>query len=231
MRQYFLLGLLLTSLLASSQRNVYTNHNRLLQNKAENGGYYLIGPFKVQGNPYYVKEVVKGDMFSPGEKAMNVQLRYDVYNQNVEFLTTANPDEPLVKEPGDLDSFILRKDEKNGVKQDIKFVSGDHIGAGDKFYYAELVRGTKYSLYRKTYAELIIPVAKISVPEMREFENNEEFYYVNENTGEVKKINPNSNAVKKEFQDVKNLSEVLQKGSMFKKPDEALVRTFNYLNE
>ena len=112
MRLPILFSLLLSSQLASSQRNVYTDHNKLVQNKAENGGYYLIGPYKVQGNPYYVKESVLGAMFSPGETARNVHLRYDMYNQNIEFITTANPDQPLMKEPGEIDSFTLYKKRK-----------------------------------------------------------------------------------------------------------------------
>lgn len=47
----------------------------------------MIGPYKVQGNPYYVKESVLDAMFSPGETARNVHLRYDMYNQNIEFIT------------------------------------------------------------------------------------------------------------------------------------------------
>ena len=191
----------------------------------------MIGPYKVQGNPYYVKESVLGAMFSPGEPARNVHLRYDMYNQNIEFITTANPDQPLMKEPGDIDSFTLYKNEKLGLNQDIKFVYGKLIGATDKFYFAELVKGTKYSLYRKTYSELVVPSAKIGAPEMREFEKNTEFYYLNESTGEIKKIKPNSTTVMKEFQDVKNLTVVLKNSSMSKKPEEAMIAAFNYLNE
>src|SRR5687767_6540134 len=110
MRLLILFALLFSSMLARGQRNVYADHNKLIQNKAENGGYYLIGPYKVQGNPYYVKESVQGAMYSPGETATNVQLRYDLFNQNIEFLTTSNPDQPLVKEAGDIDSFTLFRD-------------------------------------------------------------------------------------------------------------------------
>ena len=231
MRVPVLLCLLLSALLASSQRNVYNNHNKLVQNRAENGGYYLIGVFKVQGSPYYAKESVSGDMFSPDVIAATLQLRYDLYNQNVEFISSANPDQALVKEPGDLDSFILRKDEKRGVKEDMKFIYGTHIGASDKFYYAQLVKGSKFSLYQKLYCELAIPAGKMGAAEMREFERNVDYYYVIEATGVLKKLNASSNAVKKEFEDVKNLSEVLKKGSMFKKPAETMSSVFKYLNE
>ena len=231
MRLLILFALLFSSMLARSQRNVYTDHNKLIQNKAENGGYYLIGPYKVQGNPYYVKESVQGAMYSPGETATNVQLRYDLFNQNVEFLTTSNPEQPLVKEPGDIDSFTLFKDEKHGLNQNIKFVYSKIIGANDKFYYAELVKGTKYSLYRKTYTDLVIPSVKIGAPEMREFEKHTQYFYLNESTGEIKKIKPNTTTLMKEFEDVKNLTVVLQNNNMSRKPDEAMIAAFNYLNE
>jgi hypothetical protein len=215
----------------SQQSNTFLRHNKLIQNKAEAGGYYLISPFKVQGSPYLNKDNVLGDFYSKSETAKNVSLRYEIYYQNLEFTSSANKETVLVKEPGDLDSFILYKNEKKGVKEHLKFIYGSLIGATDQFYYTPLFRGSKYSVYKKYKSELIIPLAKASMPEMREFETNVEYWYVNEATKEIKQLKASAAAVKKEFSAIKDLSSVLKNGSMFKKTDDAMIRAFTFLNE
>jgi hypothetical protein len=72
-------------------------------------GYYQIDGLRVKGDPFYKPEFILGDMYSSTEMAKNVYIRFDVYYQNVEFISTANKDQILIKAPGDLDSFLLYK--------------------------------------------------------------------------------------------------------------------------
>src|SRR5687767_4762348 len=66
-------------------------HNRLLQERLDEGVYRLIGTYKVKGHPYLFGGRNKGDMFSPEAKALNIHLNYDTYNQQVGFYSTSNP--------------------------------------------------------------------------------------------------------------------------------------------
>lgn len=219
------------NLLSNAQRDPYINHNKLIQNTAQGGGYYLIGPYKVQGSPYFNKDTVLGTFYSKTETVLNIYLRYELFNQNLEFISSANKEQALVKEIGELDSFLLFRNEKKGIKEDLKFVDAKMLGVDDKAYYCVLYKGPKYSIYKRYTSELIIPLAKAGIAEMREFETQVEYWYMNEITKELIKLAPTAGAVKKEFRDVKDLSTVLKGLSMFNNPDKALKKTFIYLNE
>lgn len=233
MRLNLFLGTLIVifSHTASSQRNVYVDHNKLIQNKAQGGGYYLIGIYKVQGSPYCYPDLMAGSFYSKNETALNISLRYDLYFQNLEFISSSNKNQVLVKEPGEIDSFVLYKNEKRRIKEDLHFHYATIIGASDKNYYQVLYKGVHYSLYKRFSTELIIPLAKAGMGEMREFETKIDYWYVNESSQTLKPAGNTVSAVKKEFSDTKDLSPVLKAGNMIKKPDEAMIKAFAYLNE
>ena len=216
---------------ADAQQSVYLNQNKTPKNSKPLIGYYQIGGFRVKGNPYYREEFILGDIYSKTEIAKNIYLRFDIYYQNVEFISSGNPNQILVKEPGDLDSFLLYKKEKKEIVEDIKFVYATTIGATDRSYYASLCRGTKYSLYKKYFSELVVPLDPTGRADSRLFETQTEYWYKNELTKEFKKINASVAAVKKEFSDIKDLSEVLKGANMFSKTDDAMVKAFVSLNE
>jgi hypothetical protein len=217
--------------MADAQKSVYLNQNKTPQNSKPLIGYYQIGGYRVKGDPYYREEFILGDFYSTPETAKNIYLRYDIYYQKLEFISSANPDQILVKEPGDLDSFLLYKKENKEIAEDIKFVYAAIIGATDKSYYASLSRGAKYSLYKKYFSELVVPIDPTGRADSRLFETQVEYWYKNESTKELKKINASASALKKEFRDVKDLSDVLKGGNMFSRPDEAMAKAFVYLNE
>lgn len=220
-----------SAFIADAQKSVYLNQNKTPKNSKPLIGYYQIGGYRVKGNPYYKEEFILGDIYSTTETAKNIYLRYDIYNQKVEFISSANPDQILVKEPGDLDSFLLYKNEKKIIVEDIKFLYANTIGATDKSYYSSLHIGTKYSLFKRYICELVVPIDNTGRPDSRLFETQVEYWYKNELTKELKKINASVAAVKKEFRDIKDLSEVLKGGNMFSKPDDAMTKAFVYLNE
>lgn len=194
-------------------------------------GYYQIAGYRVKGDPYYKPEFVLGDMYSASETAKNVYLRFDVYYQNIEFISTANKDQIMVKEPGNLDSFLIYKKEDKMIKEDIRMVYAPLIGAPGKCYYGCLYKGSKYSVYKKLTAELVAPIDRTGRPDDRVFERQTEYWYVTESTKEYKKVTGTVAAVKKEFKDIKDVSEVVKAGNMFKNGDAAMIRVFAYLNE
>src|SRR5215212_5026669 len=84
--------------------------------------YTLVGTFKVKGRPYLYGEKIDGDMFSSKEKAYNISLSYNTYNQELAFISADNANQPLVKTPGEIDSFVLRAGRNNGIENDLKFI-------------------------------------------------------------------------------------------------------------
>jgi hypothetical protein len=214
-----------------AQQPLYLNQYKTPQNTLPITGYYQIGGYKVKGNPFYKPDFILGDFYSAAETAKSIYLRYDIYNQKVEFVSSANKDQILVKEPGDLDSFVIYKKENKVIIEDIKMVYATFIGAADKYYYCPLHKGEKYSLYKKYVSELVVPLDRTGSAESRVFETQVQYWYVDERTKAFKKVNGTVAAVKKEFKDIKDLSDVLKGGSMFKNPDEAMIKAFVYLNE
>ena len=227
----FIITLLFFSVnIANAQKSVYLNQYKTPQNSKPLIGYYQIGGYRVRGNPYYKEEFILGDIYSVAETAKNIYLRYDIYNQKVEFISSASPNQILVKEPDDLDSFLLYKNEKKIIVEDIKFLYSKTIGLKEKVYYSSLIIGTRYSLFKKYVCELVVPITNTG-PDSREFETHVEYWYRNELTQVLKKINSSVAAVKKEFKGIKDLSELLKEVNMFSKTDEAMTKAFVSLNE
>ncbi len=143
------------------------NHNRLLREKSAEGVYKQIGNFKVQGTPYLFGEKNKGHVYSPAEKAQNIFLSYNTYNQELEFYSTSNPDKPLIKTPGELDSFILLPNQELGIVTPLKFVYGDQIGSKENAYFLEVYAGPKFSVYKRYRSELGFVSTNYIQPDLR----------------------------------------------------------------
>ncbi len=194
-------------------------------------GYYQIDGLRVKGDPYYKPEFILGDIYSTTEMAKNIYIRFDVYYQNVEFISTANKDQILVKSPGDLDSFLIYKKEDKMIREDIRMVYSTLIGAPGKCYYACLYKGPKYSVYKKFTAELVPPIDRTGRPDDRLFERQTEYWFVTESTKEFRQVTGTVAGVKKDLKDIKDVSEVVKAGNMFKNGDAAMIKVFAYLNE
>ena len=203
------------------------NHNKLL---IEEGGYQLIGTYKVKGSQFLFGQRHKGDIFSASEKGYNIYISYNTYNQEVEFYSTANPDKSLVKEPGTLDSFIFHPDTSLGILHPLKFVYGSLLGTKDKSWYEEIYVGSRFSLYKKYKSDLGYDGNNIAQSELRRFDLGYEYYYTDTGNKGVKKLKPNAGSVIKEFKDVKDLSSMVNNDDFTANPEEALRKAFNYLD-
>lgn len=181
-------------------------HNKLLQQQTGEGMYKLIGPYKVVGSSLLFGQMLKGDMFSPEAKAYNIKLGYDTYNHEVLFLSVQSAGQPLVKEPGTLDSFIIHRDTAAGIQYPMKFIYASKLGAKDKAYYLELFKGEKYSLYKKYTSELGFNSNNILQTELRQFDMNYEYYYAEAGSAGLKKVKASAGGFIKEFKKVKDLT-------------------------
>lgn len=207
------------------------NHNRLLQQKIGDGVYKLIGTYKVIGNCYLFGGYNKGDMFTPEAKAWNIFISYNTYNQEVEFYSTSNPDKPLMKEPGEVDSFSIHQNVESGITSQLKFIYGPLIGAKDKVYFQELCTGTRFKLYKKYKSELGYVSNNYIQSELRQFDLQVEYYYTDTQSKGMKKIKPNAASVTKEFKEVMDLSGLVSVDEFTINPEAAFCKAFSLLNE
>jgi hypothetical protein len=207
------------------------NHNRLLQQKTSEGMYKMIGTYKVVGSPFLFGEHHIGDMFAPEAKAYNIYISYNMYNQEVEFYSTANPDKSLVREPGSLDSFIIHQNIELGIVRPLKFVYGSVLGAKDKYYFLEVCPGKRFSLYKRYKSELGYVSTNYVQSELRQFDLEYEYYYTDSEGKGIKKLKPNAASVIKEFKDVKDLSSEISVDEFTANPEAAFCKVFGSLNQ
>ncbi len=228
-----LLSASLLSLAAFAQPNgdLALNHNRLLREKTGEGVYKQIGHYKVVGSPYLFGEKNKGNLFSSEAKAYNIFLSYNTYNQEVEFYSTANPDNALIKEPGEADSFFIQPNLEIGLLTPLKFIYGSAIGSSEKAFFQELFAGNRFSIYKKYKSELGIVSSNYIQSELRQFDLSFDYYYTDTEKKTVKKIKANNSNVIKEFKSVKDLSGIVGNDAFSMAPDDAFRKIFEYLNQ
>jgi hypothetical protein len=206
------------------------NHNKLLQQQ-QDGGYRLIGAYKVVGSSYLFGEHHKADMFAIEAKAYNIYISYNTYNQEVEFYSTSNPDKSLVKEPGTVDSFIIQQNVTLGITSPLKFVYGTLLGVKEKSYFQEVYKGSTYSLYKRYKSDLGYVSSNYIQADLRQFDLLYDYYYSeNEKTG-LKKLKTNYSSISKEFKDKKDISSVFTDEEFTANQEAALRKAFEYLNQ
>lgn len=207
------------------------NHNKLLQQQNSQGGYKLIGVYKVVGSSFLFGQHHSADMFAPGVQAYNIFISYNTYNQEVEFYSKENPDKPLVKEPGTLDSFIIHANVGVGIVNPLKFVYGPVLGAKDKYYFQEICKGERFSLYKRYKSELGYATGNYVQSELRQFDLEYEYYYTDSEGKGVKKLKPNAASVIKEFKEVKDLSSAISVDDFTANPEAAFCKALTLLNQ
>ena len=193
------------------------------------GVFRQIGTYKVKGIPYLFSGRNKGDLFSKSEKAYNIYLSYDTYNQEVGFYSTSNPNQQLIKEPGELDSFILHPDVDLDINGEAKFIYGELLGSKEKAYFEEIYTGPKYSIYKKYKSELGYVSENYIQSDLRQFDLIVEYFYLDADK-KMKKVKPNAAVVIKEFKKVKDLSQVINDDIFVANAEQAFRKTFEYLN-
>ncbi|MEK7225423.1 MAG: hypothetical protein AAB221_07050 [Bacteroidota bacterium] len=207
------------------------NHNKLLQDQTRDGTYKLIGTYKVIGSSYLFGEHNKGDMFATEAKAYNIFVSYNTYNQEVEFYSTSNPDKPLVKETGTVDSFIIQQNAGQGIVGSMKFIYGAALGVKDKYYFQEICKGQRFSLYKRYKSDLGYSSTNLAQTELRQFDLQIEYYYVDAESKGIKKLKPNAASVIKEFKEIKDLSSEITVDDFSANPEAAFCKAFSSLNQ
>ncbi|MCX6318553.1 MAG: hypothetical protein NTW29_14770 [Bacteroidetes bacterium] len=217
---------------SQAQQNIdlAINHNRLLRERTVEGAYKLIGTYKVIGTSYLFGERNKGDLYAKDAKAFNIHLNYNTYNQEVEFFSSSNPEKPLIKLPGEVDSFSFQSNPAIGITAPIKFVYGGLLGSTEKAYFMEVYKGARFSIYKRYKSELDYVSSNYVQSELRQFEMTREYYYADTEKKVFKKIKPNSSNVIKEFKDIKDVSGIVEPDAYTTNPDAAFIKLFTFLN-
>lgn len=218
--------------LSQAQQNIdlAINHNKLLREKQGDGVYKLIGTYKVIGTSFLFGEKNKGNLFTPETKAFNIGLSYNTYNQEVEFYSTSNPDKPLIKSPGEVDSFFFLANPELELTHNIKFIYGSHLSSTEKAYFMEVYAGRRFSIYKRYKSELDYVSSNYIQSDLRQFELTRDYFYYDSEKKAIKKIKPNESNVIREFRDVKDLSGIVPADAFTTNPDGAFIKLFSYLN-
>ncbi len=207
------------------------NHNKLLQQQTSDGMYKLIGPYKVIGSSYLFGEHHKADMYATEAKALNIYISYNTYNQEVEFYSTSNPDKPLLKEPGTVDSFTIHQNIELGITSPLKFVYGSILGSKDKYYFQEVCKGERFNLYKRYKSDMGYSSTNLAQSELRQFDLQYEYYYTDKDGNGVKKIKPNAASVIKEFKNIKDLSGEIKNEDFTTNPEDTFCKAISSLNQ
>jgi hypothetical protein len=206
------------------------NHNRLIQNQNGDGKVKLIGPYKVKGSSELYGEYHKADLFAPEVKAYNIYISYNTYNQEVEFYSTSNPNQPLIREPGTLDSFVILEDSSIGIAKSLKFIYGSHLDAKEKSYFLELYSGKRFSLYKRYKSDLGYVSSNIGETELRQFDLLYDYFYVDHEKKGIKKLKANPSVIVNEFKKAKDLSAVIDNEAFSLNQEYSMLKAFEALN-
>jgi hypothetical protein len=233
MRKFLTLAVLFASLNAISQQAAYTDpaqaYNKIvLDNHGNVNEYTRIGAFKVQGTQMLYGGKQTGTVFTSSGTGNNVTLSYDTYYQRLEIMQGAQ--NVMVKEAKEVDSFNLTI-KINEVEQLLKFINAGQWKAGSNFFLQEVVTGGRFRLYKKYTSELGMVSTNYIEPGLRQFDLNYEYYYVDTNAKELKRLKPNINSIIKEFKAVKDVSPLLDKENFNYNPEIAMIKVFNELNK
>jgi hypothetical protein len=207
------------------------NHNRLLREQTGEGVYKLIGPYRVIGSSYLFGERNKGNIFSAEATAVNIQIGYNTYNQEVEFISSSNPGKPLIKSPGEVDSFMFLANKSLGAESDLRFIYGKHLGSSDKSYFQVLATGPKVGIYKRYKSDVGYVSSNYVQSELRQFDMLVDYFIFNPNTQSLKKVKNSFNSLQKELNAVRDVSSIFTSAAFSENPDRTLTQAVSFINQ
>ena len=207
------------------------NHNRLLREQTGEGAYKLIGPYKVIGTSYLFGDRNKGDMYSSEAAAVNIQLAYNTYNQELEFYSGENITKPLVKVPGEVDSFVFLTNKAVGLTQDLHFIYGKHLGSNEKAYFLEVAIGSKMGIYKSYKADVGYVSSNYVQSELRQFDLLYDYFLYNVTTRSLKKIKNTFSGMKGAMSALGDVSAVFTSEAFAVNPDQAIKQAVSIIHK
>lgn len=205
--------------------------NKMQLEKKEGSTYDRIGTYKVQGNPYLYGGGQTSSVYAKGFFVKDIlKTNYNTYNQQLE-LVFNNDTKPEVRDNSTIDSFFV-KIATTDYKADLKFFSAKIFGSKENFFLQEVFVGSKYSLYKRYKSELGYVSTNYVQSELREYDLIYDYYYVTQGTIGIKPIKLTANGIGKEFKKkVKDVSNIVEEGSLVFNPEGILLKVFLTINE
>jgi hypothetical protein len=202
---------------------------RLLLEKSGEGTYQQIGNFKVVGTSYLYGPKLAGDIYTTKERATNIQLSYNTYNQQVEAYQN-NSEKPIIMKLADVDSFRLIAARNSDFKEDLLFVNANKIDASRKFFAQHVIAGKRFNLYKAYKSELGYVSTNYVQSELRQFDLSYEYYYSDSTKPGLKKLKVTPGGLKKEFNEIADITSFANDEELSTNPEYVLGKIFVVLN-
>ena len=232
-RFLFVANFILLLNIASAQQLSYsdpaTAYMRLLLEKSGEGSYQQIGNFKVVGTSYLYGPKLAGDIYTTKERATNIQLSYNTYNQQVEAYQN-NSEKPIIMKLADVDSFRLIAARNSDFKEDLLFVNANKIDASRKFFAQHVIAGKRFNLYKAYKSELGYVSTNYVQSELRQFDLSYEYYYSDSTKPGLKKLKVTPGGLKKEFNEIADITSFANDEELSTNPEYVLGKIFVVLN-
>ena len=206
-----------------------TAYMRLLLEKSGEGSYQQIGNFKVVGTSYLYGPKLTGDIYTTKERATNIQLSYNTYNQQVEAYQN-NSEKPIIMKLADVDSFRLIAARNSDFKEDLLFVNANKIDASRKFFAQHVIAGKRFNLYKAYKSELGYVSTNYVQSELRQFDLSYEYYYSDSAKPGLKKLKVTPGGLKKEFNEIADITSFANDEELSTNPEYVLGKIFVVLN-
>jgi hypothetical protein len=188
-----------------------------------------VGNFKVRGTSYLYGGNLWGNAYFGNGSAKNIQITYDTYKQ-VLALNSGDASKSMVKQLNDLDSFSLTASDKTDFQTDLHFINASLVDSSKKMFLQVIYSGPRYSLYKAYKSELGYVSTNYVQSELRQFDLKYDYYYSDSQKPGLKKLRTTSNAVKKEFKSITDVSPFVDEEGFSSNPEKALVKVFSAIN-
>lgn len=198
----------------------------------EKGGietFQRMGNYKVLGTSFLFGPGQVGDIYFKNGHAKNVFVSYDTYKQLLA-VNTDDAGKALVKQLNDLDSFTLKATNNSVFKIDLHFINASQLDATQKAFFQKVVTGPRFNLYKAYKSDFGYVQSEQLNTEYRQFELLVEYFYTDIKTPGLKKLKTASNAVKKEFKNIKDVSAIADHEDYDKALELNLIKVFEVIN-
>jgi hypothetical protein len=205
-------------------------YNKMMLDKnGEGANIERVGNFKVKGTSLYFGGSLKGTVFTKERAFPDVLISYNSYNQFVDIYDNSNT--PIAtKKFNELDSFKV-KINTSEFNTNSTFISSLVLQSNDNCFFQVLSLGNKYSLYKKYHTDLGIVTENQFQADLRQFDLLTDYYYSESGVKGIKKIKLTNNGIIKEFKLIKDVSKIVEEGSLIFNPEGLLLNVFEEINK
>ncbi len=205
-------------------------YNKMMLDKnGEGANIERVGNFKVKGTSLYFGGSLKGTVFTKERAFPDVLISYNSYNQFVDICDNSNT--PIAtKKFNELDSFKV-KINTSEFNTNSTFISSLVLQSNDNCFFQVLSLGNKYSLYKKYHTDLGIVTENQFQADLRQFDLLTDYYYSESGVKGIKKIKLTNNGIIKEFKLIKDVSKIVEEGSLIFNPEGLLLNVFEEINK